>query len=107
MNNAFINLISGEVIIEEDVFFGHHVTLLTGTHDYRKFGKERQRSGPSSGRDIIIKEGAWVASNVTILGPCTIGEHSVIAAGSVVTKDVPPYTIVAGSPARIIKEIEH
>ena len=105
VNNATFNTISGIIKIEEYAFFGLHVTVLTGTHDYNKFDRERQTTVPAVGRDVIIKRGAWLASNVTVIGPCIIGEHSVIAAGSLVNKDVPPYTIVGGIPAKVIKKI--
>ena len=104
VNNALFNLESGTITIEDYVFFGHNVSILTGTHDYNKFGRERQLAVLSE-RDVVIKEGAWIASNVTILGPCTIGEHSVVAAGALVKENVPPYTVVAGLPARVIKKI--
>jgi acetyltransferase-like isoleucine patch superfamily enzyme len=105
VNNALFNLSSGVIDVGDYSFFGHNVTILTGTHDYMKFGLDRQRSAPNSGRDVFIKEGAWIASNVTIIGPCVIGEHAVVAACSLVNKDVPAYSIVAGIPATIIKEI--
>jgi acetyltransferase-like isoleucine patch superfamily enzyme len=105
VNNATFNTISGNIQIEEYVFFGLNVTVLTGTHDYNTFGRERQITVPAVGKDVIIKEGAWLASNVTVIGPCIIGEHSVVAACSLVNKDVPPYTIVAGIPAKVIKKI--
>lgn len=93
-----------KITIEKDVFTGHDVMLLTGAHDYTKFGNERKKS--TSGGGIHIKEGVWLASRCIILGGVTIGEHSVVGAGSVVTHDVPPYTLVAGNPAKVIKEIE-
>ena len=105
VNNATFNTISGDIKIGEYVFFGLNVSVLTGTHDYNKFGSERQMAVPAFEKDVIIKEGAWLASNVTVIGPCIIGEHSVVAAGSLVNKDVPPYTIVAGIPAKVIKKI--
>jgi acetyltransferase-like isoleucine patch superfamily enzyme len=105
VNNCLFNLESGRIIIGDYVFFGHNVTLVTGTHDYHRFGRERQTSVPLSGRDITIKEGAWLASNVTVIGPCTIGQHAVVAAGSVVNADIPAYSIVAGVPAKVIKLI--
>jgi acetyltransferase-like isoleucine patch superfamily enzyme len=105
VNNATFNTISGHIKIGEYVFFGLNVSVLTGTHDYNKFGRERQMAVPGCEKDVIIKEGAWLASNVTVIGPCIIGEHSVVAAGSLVNKDVPPYTIVAGIPARFVKKI--
>jgi acetyltransferase-like isoleucine patch superfamily enzyme len=106
LNNPLINLSSGNVVIEDYVFFGHNVSLLTGTHDYKKTDSERQLSAPKSGRDIIIKRGAWIATNATIIGPCIIGEHSVVAACSLVNSDVPPMSVVAGVPAKVIKYIE-
>jgi len=55
---------------------------------------------------VVIKRGAWVAINVVILPGVTIGECAIVATGSVVNKDVPPYTIVAGTPARVVKKIK-
>jgi len=56
-------------------------------------------------KPVIISNFAWICANVVILKGVTIGEGAIVGAGSVVTKDVPPYTIVAGNPARIIREI--
>lgn len=106
VNNALFNVISGEIYIEEYVFFGHNVSILTGTHDWHVFGLERQEAVPSYGRNVFIKKGAWIASNATVIGPCVIGENAVVAAGSVVIKDVEPYSIVAGNPAKIIQYIK-
>jgi glycosyltransferase involved in cell wall biosynthesis/acetyltransferase-like isoleucine patch superfamily enzyme len=105
VNNALFNLSSGDVTIGDYAFFGHNVSVFTGTHDWTKFGRERQLTVPESGRNVVIEEGAWVASNATIVGPCRIGAHSVVGVGSLVLKDVEPYTIVAGSPAKVIRTI--
>jgi acetyltransferase-like isoleucine patch superfamily enzyme len=105
VNNALFNLSSGDVTIGEYAFFGHNVSVLTGTHDWTKFGAERQVAVPPSGRDVIIEEGAWVSSNVVVVAPCRIGAHSVVGVGSLVLADVPPYTVVAGSPAKVLREI--
>jgi acetyltransferase-like isoleucine patch superfamily enzyme len=105
INNALFNLSSGEITIGENAFFGHNVSVLTGTHDWTKFGAERQVAVPKSGRDVIIEEGVWVSSNVVIVAPCRIGAHSVVGVGSLVLDDVDPYTIVAGSPARVLRQI--
>ncbi|HSA08498.1 MAG TPA: acyltransferase [Candidatus Moranbacteria bacterium] len=107
INNAFLNTLSGKITIEDDVFFGQNVSVLTGSHDLNKFGKERFKAVVPDGNDILICKGAWIASNSTIIGPCVIGEHSVVAAGSVVNKNVPSYAVVGGIPAKIIKEITH
>ncbi|WP_231510314.1 acyltransferase [Fischerella sp. PCC 9605] len=106
VNNAFFNLSSGNIYIGEYVFFGHNVSLITGTHDYKKFGKERMYDFPKEGNDIIIEEGTWIASNVTVIGPCKIGKHCVVAAGAVVKGEIPNYHLVAGVPAKTVKEIK-
>jgi acetyltransferase-like isoleucine patch superfamily enzyme len=105
LNNATLNTVSGNIVIEDFVFFGHNVSILTGTHDYNKFNRERMEAIPHEGRDIVIRRGAWIASNATVLGPCCIGEHAVVAAGALVTSDVPSYAIAAGIPARVIRSI--
>ncbi|HSZ29043.1 MAG TPA: acyltransferase [Pseudonocardiaceae bacterium] len=105
VNNALFNVSGGEITIGEYAFFGHEVAVLTGTHDITKFGRERQTTFPRSGRDVVIEEGVWVASHALVLGPVRIGKHAVVAAGSLVLDDVPPYAVVAGRPAKVIKEI--
>lgn len=105
LNNTLFNTVSGDITVEEDVCFGHNVCLLTGTHDIRKKYRERINTYPATGRDITIRRGAWLASNVTVLGPCEIGENAVIAAGSLVLADVKPNCVYAGTPAKFVKEI--
>lgn len=105
VNNALFNLASGDIWVADHVVFGHNVSLLTGTHDYTLRGAARANAVPSSGRDISIETGAWIASNVSILGGCRVGAHAVVAAGSVVTSDVPPLTLVGGIPARILRPL--
>lgn len=99
VNNALFNLASGTISVGAYSFFGHNVVLLTGTHDLDRLGADRQRAVPTSGRDIVIGDGVWISSNVTVLGPCTIGDHAVVAAASLVLADVEAYSVVAGSPA--------
>jgi acetyltransferase-like isoleucine patch superfamily enzyme len=107
VNNALFNLSAGHVTVREHAFFGHNVSVLTGTHDVTKFGAERKEAHPIEGRDVVIGEGVWVASNATIIGPCTIGEHAVVGACSLVQGDVEPYTVVAGVPAKEVRRIDH
>ena len=107
INNALFNVSAGDITVGRYAFFGHNVCVLTGTHDIQKFGRERQLAFPRSGHDVIIHEGAWVASNALVLGPCEIGAHAVVAAGSLVLRDVAPYTIVAGRPATVVRAIDH
>ena len=103
VNNALFNVSGGTITVGKDAFFGHDIAILTGTHDIEKFGRERQLAFPRSGRDVVIGEGVWLASHV--LGPVTIGEHAVVAGGSLVREDVAPYTVVAGRPAKVVKTI--
>jgi acetyltransferase-like isoleucine patch superfamily enzyme len=105
VNNALFNLSSGEITVGQHAFFGHGVAILTGTHDFTKFGAERQVAVPKTGRDVVIGEGAWLASFAIVVGPCSIGEHAVVSVGSLVLDDVAPYTVVAGSPATVRRTI--
>jgi acetyltransferase-like isoleucine patch superfamily enzyme len=103
VNSALFNVSGGEIRVGEYAFFGHEVAVLTGSHDITKFGRERQTGILRGGRDIVIGDGVWLASHTLVLAPCVIGEHAVVAAGSLVREDVPPYAVVAGRPAKIIK----
>ena len=105
VNNALFNVSGGTITVGKDAFFGHDVAVLTGTHDIEKFGRERQLAFPRSGRDVVIGEGVWLASHVLVLGPVTIGEHAVVAGGSLVREDVAPYTVVAGRPAKVVRTL--
>ncbi len=105
VNNALFNLSSGEITVGEYAFFGHNVSILTGTHDWTKFGAERQVAVPPAGRDVVIGEGVWVSSNAIVVAPCRIGAHAVVGVGSLVLRDVEAYTVVAGNPARVLRTI--
>jgi acetyltransferase-like isoleucine patch superfamily enzyme len=105
VNNALFNLSSGKVTVGDYAFFGHNVSVLTGTHDWTTFGAERQVAVPTSGRDVVIEEGVWVSSNAIVVGPCRIGAHAVVGVGSLVLRDVESYTVVAGHPARVLRTI--
>lgn len=107
LNDAVLNVSSGTITIGDWAMLAHHVSLLTGAHVYTRFNQDRMHEAEQSGRDIVVDEGAWLASNVTVVGPCRIGKHAVVAAGSVVTRDVPPYSIAAGNPAAVIGTIPH
>jgi acetyltransferase-like isoleucine patch superfamily enzyme len=108
MVNTLFNLASGQISVGAHTFTGHNVSIITGTHGYQSFLADRLTDIPESGRDITIGQGVWIGSNAIILGPCTIGDHAVIAAGAVVTagSQIPAGAIVAGIPARIVKQID-
>ena len=102
LNDVLLNVGGGTITLEEHVFFGHGVSLLAGTHDPGLRGVERMLICETEGYDIVVETGAWIASNVTVLGPCRIGAHAVVCAGAVVRADVAPGEIVGGVPARHI-----
>jgi len=106
LNDALLNCGSGSITIACDVVLGHGVSLLAGAHDHRLFGSDRKHRVPVTGRDIVIAEGALIASNATVLGPCRVGEHAVVAAGAVVVHDVPPYSVAGGIPAHVLYKLE-
>lgn len=106
LNDALLNVSSGRIVIEDWAMLAHRVTLLTGAHDYHRFNQARQET-PLEGRDIVVGEGAWLASNVTVIGPCRIGRHAVVGAGSVVSEDIPDYAVAWGNPARVMATIPH
>lgn len=95
------------VTIEDNVFIGHSVTFINDSYP---------RSTTSDGgmqteadwkvEKTVVKKGASIGSGATILSNISIGENAIVGAGSVVTKDVPPNTIVAGNPARLLRSVE-
>lgn len=94
-----MDALRGGVKIGENVNIGTNVSFWTGQHDYNDpfFRSMPGRRGP-----ITIGNRVWIGPNVTILHSVTIGEGAVVAAGAVVTKDVPPFAVVAGIPAKQI-----
>jgi len=84
------------------VRIGHDVSLLTVNH---AVGPHYLRAGLRSFGEIVIEDGCWLASRCTILPGVTIGAGSIVAAGSVVTRSVPKHTLVAGVPARVVREL--
>jgi acetyltransferase-like isoleucine patch superfamily enzyme len=90
-----------EISIGDDVMIGPNVSIITASHPVAP----SERRAYLIGRPIVIEKNVWIAADVTIVGGVTVGENSVIAAGSVVTRDVPPNTLVGGNPARVIRSI--
>lgn len=100
VNHACSFLDLGGITIEDEVMIGPKVNLITENHPVDPAGRKTLELKP-----IVIKRNAWIAANATILPGVTVGENSVVAAGAVVTKDVPDNTVVGGIPAKFIKSI--
>ena len=92
------------VTIEDHVFIGHSVTFINDSYPRATTGAgELQTESDWKVEPTLVKKGASIGSGATILSNVVIGEHAVVGAGSVVTRDVPPHTIVAGNPARTLR----
>jgi UDP-2-acetamido-3-amino-2,3-dideoxy-glucuronate N-acetyltransferase len=95
------------VTIEDRVFIGHNVTFIND-----RYPRATTASGELQTADdwqlgvTLVKQGASIGSGATILSNIVIGEHAIVGAGSVVTRDVPPRSIVAGNPARLVRRLE-
>ncbi|HOK77378.1 MAG TPA: acyltransferase [Verrucomicrobiota bacterium] len=94
------------VTIEDEVFIGHNVTFINDRFPRATNSNgQLQTEADWTCQRTLVKRGASIGSGVTLLGGITIGEYALIGAGSVVTRDVPPYAVVAGNPARILRRL--
>lgn len=103
-NNVAINpyfkcMSAGHIYIEDNVQIAMNVSIITNNHDFYD-------RAVLTVKDVRIKKNAWIGAGAIILPGVTIGENAIVGAGSVVTKDVTPNTIVAGNPARVIKQLD-
>jgi acetyltransferase-like isoleucine patch superfamily enzyme len=94
------------VTIEDDVFVGHNVTFTNDRFPRATAGGKLQTEQDWKCEPTLVRKGASIGSSVTLLCGVTVGENAIVGAGSVVTKDVPPHTIVAGNPARLLRTIK-
>lgn len=95
----------GNIDIGDNVMFAPNVTVITATHPVLPALREK---GLQFNVDVKICPNVWIGAGAIIMPGITVGENSVVGAGSVVTKDVPPNTVVVGNPARVLREIgEH
>jgi maltose O-acetyltransferase len=110
--NTICNLSSGDITIGDRCAFGYNVMLLTGRHQFTN-GKRASTASdtgwggdeeevPESGFDISIGNGCWIASGAIISGGVSIGDNSIVAAGSVVLTSFPEFSIIAGIPGKLI-----
>jgi acetyltransferase-like isoleucine patch superfamily enzyme len=98
------NTIIGPVEIGSHVNLAQGITVTALNHNFGDTEKRIDEQGVST-KPVTIEDDVWVGANAVILPGVTIGNHCVVAAGAVVTKDVPPHSLVAGVPAKVIKQI--
>ena len=98
------NTIIGPVKIGDNVNLAQGITVTALNHNFNDPSKRIDEQGVSTSA-VNIGNDIWIGANAVILPGVSIGNHSVVAAGAVVTKDVPAHTLVAGVPAKVIKEI--
>ena len=98
------NTIIGPVTIGSHVNLAQGITVTALNHIFENSEKRIDEQGVSTNA-VVIEDDIWIGANAVVLPGVTIGHHSVVAAGAVVTKDVPPHSLVAGVPAKVIKQI--
>lgn len=107
--SAYFNTRSGSIRVGRGTVFGEDVQVLTGKHmdffEASRLGLPHHHV-PEIGRDIVIGRGCYIGGGAIIVGPVEIGDLSVIGAGSVVTKNIPPGVFAAGVPARTVKPLD-
>lgn len=95
------------VTIEDEVFVGHNVTFINDLYPRATAGNgQLQTEADWECRPTLVKRGASIGSGTTLLCGVTIGEFALVGAGSVVTRDVPAHTVVAGNPARVLRRLK-
>ncbi|GLU52466.1 acyltransferase [Dyadobacter frigoris] len=107
-NNSLIglgNVIIGPVTIGNNVILAQNIVASGLNHNYQDITKPIQQQGVSVA-PIIIEDDCWIGANTVITAGVTIGKHSVVAAGAVVTKNIPPYSVAVGNPSRVIKRFD-
>ncbi|CAN5559131.1 acyltransferase [soil metagenome] len=97
------NTIIGPVTIGNNIILAQHVVISGLNHGYQDIHTPIKNQ-PCTTAEVVIEDDCWIGANSVITAGIRIGKHAVVAAGSIITKDVPPYSIVGGNPAKIIKQ---
>ncbi len=100
------NVLIGPVTIGNDVMFAQNVVLSGLNHGYENINLPPSLQKVET-KPIIIEDEVWIGANAVVTAGVTIGKHSIVAAGCVVVKDVPPYSIVGGNPGKLLKQYNH
>jgi len=96
--------LGGTITIGNDVLMGPDVVIMATSHAFDRIDIPINQQGEAPENPIIIGDDVWIGTRVLILPGVKIGNHSIIAAGSIVTKSCEPYSVIAGTPAKIIKK---
>lgn len=99
------NVIIGPVTVGNDVILAQNIVASGLNHNYTDIHQAIHKQGVNVA-PITIEDDCWIGANTVITAGVTIGKHSVVAAGAVVTKNIPPYSVAVGNPARVIKRYE-
>ncbi|CAN5171270.1 hypothetical protein BH11BAC6_BH11BAC6_02890 [soil metagenome] len=99
------NVLIGPITIGNNVILAQNIVMSGLNHTYQDIHKPI-KDQPVTTAKIIIEDDCWIGANAVITAGVAIGRHSVIAAGAVVTKDIPPFSVAAGNPARVIKKYD-
>jgi maltose O-acetyltransferase len=94
----------GTVKIGRDVMIGEEFIAISRNHEFSSTEISMRLQGFQKDKPITIEDDVWIGTRVTILPGVTVGKGAILGAGSVVTKNVPPYTIVGGNPAKLIRK---
>jgi acetyltransferase-like isoleucine patch superfamily enzyme len=100
------NVLIGPVHIGKNVITAQHVVMSGMNHGYEDVTTPIWMQ-PNNTSPIVVEEGCWIGANVVVTAGVTIGKQSVIAGGAVVTRDIPPFSVAVGNPARVVKQFNH
>jgi len=105
--SANLSATETKIQLGNKIMFGPNVTIMAGDHNTTRLGEymyDVKVKLPENDLPVVIQDDVWIGANVVILKGVTIGRGSIVAAGAVVTRSVPPYSISAGIPAKVIKK---
>jgi len=94
------------IVLEDNILIGPHVMIGDHSHHYENIDIPIRLQEVTEGGPVRIERDGWIGANVFILPNVTIGRHSVVGANSVVNRDIPPYSVAVGAPARVIKQYD-
>jgi acetyltransferase-like isoleucine patch superfamily enzyme len=101
---CILNALVSNIVIGSNCMIGAHCAFMPYQHGFTDCSRPMNKQPLTSRGDIVLEDDVWLGVRVTVMDGVVIGQGAIIGAGAVVTKDVPPYTIAAGVPARVIRD---